>query len=51
VPIKTGLPTREFFVVDHLHKHHGAACRAMLQLLERTFSMRAAVPRHRKAAE
>jgi len=51
VPIKTGLPTREFFVVDHPHKHHGAACRAMLQLLERTFSMRAAPPRHRKAVE
>ena len=51
VPIKTGLPTREFFVVDHPHKHHGAACRAMLQLLERTFSMRAAPPRHRKAFE
>jgi LysR family transcriptional regulator, transcriptional activator of the cysJI operon len=51
VPIKTGLPTREFFVVDHLHKHHGAACRAMLQLLERTFPMRAAPPRPRKPAE
>lgn len=38
VPIKTGLPRREFSVVDHPHKHHGAACRAMLQLLERTFS-------------
>jgi len=38
--IKTGLPTREFFVVDHPHKHHGAACRAMLHLLERTFPMR-----------
>jgi DNA-binding transcriptional LysR family regulator len=51
VHIKTGLPTREFFVVDHLHKHHGAACRAMLQLLERTFPMRAALPRPRKATE
>jgi DNA-binding transcriptional LysR family regulator len=35
--IKIGLPTREFSVVDHPHKHHGAACRAMLQLLEKTF--------------
>ncbi len=51
VRIKTGLPTREFFVVDHPHKHHGAACRAMLQLLERTFPMRVAPPRPRKAAE
>jgi DNA-binding transcriptional LysR family regulator len=51
VHIKTGLPTREFFVVDHLHKHHGAACRAMLQLLERTFLMPAAPSRPRKAAE
>ena len=49
VHIKTGLPTREFFVVDHLHKHHGAACRAMLQLLERTFLMHAAPQRPRKA--
>jgi DNA-binding transcriptional LysR family regulator len=34
VPLKTALPVREFFVVDHPQKHHGAACRAMLQLLE-----------------
>src|SRR6478672_569247 len=32
VPVKNGLPTREFLVVDHPQKHHGAACRAMLQL-------------------
>jgi DNA-binding transcriptional LysR family regulator len=51
VHIQAGLPSREFFVVDHPHKHHGAACRAMLQLLERTFSMHAAPPRPRKAAE
>ena len=50
VHIKTELPTREFFVVDHLHKHHGAACRAMLQLLERTFPMRTAPPRSRRSA-
>jgi DNA-binding transcriptional LysR family regulator len=37
VPVKTALPTREFLVVDHPQKHHGAACRAMLQLLGQTF--------------
>src|SRR4029079_12972353 len=31
VPVKAALPIREFFVVDHPQKHHGAACRAMLQ--------------------
>jgi DNA-binding transcriptional LysR family regulator len=41
VHVKAGLPTRVVFVVDHLHKHHGAACRAMLHLLERTFPMQA----------
>jgi DNA-binding transcriptional LysR family regulator len=51
VRIKTGLPTREFFVVDHPHKHHGAACRAMLQLLERAFPTHAASRRLGKAAE
>ncbi len=40
VPVKATLPSREFLVVDHPQKHHGAACRAMLQLLERTFSLR-----------
>jgi LysR family transcriptional regulator, transcriptional activator of the cysJI operon len=37
VPVKTVLPTREFLVVDHPQKHHGAACRAMLQLLGQAF--------------
>jgi hypothetical protein len=37
VPVKTALPTREFLVVDHPQKHHGAACRATLQLLGQTF--------------
>lgn len=36
VPLAGALPTREVFVVDHPQKHHGAACRAMLQLLERS---------------
>jgi len=34
VRVNTTLPIREFFVVDHPQKHHGAACRAMLQLLD-----------------
>jgi DNA-binding transcriptional LysR family regulator len=37
VPVKAALPSRDFLVVDHPQKHHGAACRAMLQLLEQTF--------------
>jgi DNA-binding transcriptional LysR family regulator len=50
VPVKAALPSREFVVVDHPQKHHGAACRAMLQLLEQTFPMRAVQSRLRKAA-
>jgi DNA-binding transcriptional LysR family regulator len=50
VSVKTGLPTRDFLVVDHPQKHHGAACRAMLQLLERTFPLRAVSARPRKPA-
>ena len=49
VAFKTGLPRREILVVDHPQKHHGAACRAMLQLLEQTFPMREVPPRPRKA--
>jgi len=37
VPVKSALPARDFLVVDHPQKHHGAACRAMLQLLGQTF--------------
>jgi len=51
VPVKAPLPVREVLVVDHPQKHHGAACRAMLQQLERTFQMRAPSPRTRQAAE
>jgi len=50
VPVKAALPSREFFVVDHPHKHHGAACRAMLELLERSFPAKGlskAVPQKR----
>jgi DNA-binding transcriptional LysR family regulator len=50
VPVKAALPTREFLVLDHPQKHHGAACRAMLQLLERTFPTSAIPPRPRNAA-
>jgi len=48
VPIKIALPTRDIVVIDHPQKHHGAACRAMLQLLERSFPMRAISPRRRR---
>jgi DNA-binding transcriptional LysR family regulator len=37
VAVKAALPSRKFLVVDHPQKHHGAACRAMLQLLADTF--------------
>jgi LysR family transcriptional regulator, transcriptional activator of the cysJI operon len=37
VPLKSGLPTRDVLVIDHPQKHHGAACRAMMELLGRTF--------------
>jgi hypothetical protein len=37
--------------VDHPQKHHGAACRAMLQLLDRTFSMGSTSRRSRKDSQ
>jgi LysR family transcriptional regulator, transcriptional activator of the cysJI operon len=40
IPVKASLPSREFLVVDHPQKHHGAACRAMLQLLERRYPLK-----------
>ncbi len=49
--VTSALPIREFFVVDHPQKHHGAACRAMLQLLDRLFPLRAPSPQSRKAAQ
>lgn len=42
VMVKAPLPTREILVVDHPQKHHGAACRAMLQLFEHAFPMKPA---------
>lgn len=50
VPVKATLPSREILVIDHPQKHHGAACRAMLQLLGQTYSLRALPARHRTAA-
>jgi LysR family transcriptional regulator, transcriptional activator of the cysJI operon len=50
LPVRATLPTRDVFVVDHPQKHHGAACRAMLQLLERTFPLHAASPGRADAA-
>jgi len=49
VPVKATLPTREVSVVDHPQKHHGAACRAMLQLLDRSFPAPTAAVRPRKS--
>ena len=49
VPVKAVLPTRDFSIVDHPQKHHGAACGAMLQLLERSFPKGAGSPRSRKS--
>ena len=40
VPVRATLPTRELLLIDHPQKHHGAACRAMLQLVARTFPPR-----------
>lgn len=37
IRVKAPLPARDIFVVDHPQKHHGAACRAMLQLFEQVF--------------
>jgi LysR family transcriptional regulator, transcriptional activator of the cysJI operon len=37
VPVKATLPAREFLVIDHPQKHHGAACRAMMELLAQSF--------------
>jgi len=39
VPMSVALPTRPFYLVDHPQKHHGAACQAMLALLDAQFAM------------
>ena len=49
VSLKATLPRRNVSVVDHPQKHHGAACRAMLQLLDRSFPARTAPARPRNA--
>jgi len=51
VPVTTGLPSRELVVIDHPQKHHGAACRAMLQMLESTFPMRSVPTRSRPVSQ
>ncbi|MCC7417287.1 MAG: LysR family transcriptional regulator [Acidobacteria bacterium] len=51
LPVKAALPARPIFVVDHPQKHHGAACRAMLQLLDRTFPLGPAASRRRARAD
>ena len=33
LPLTGRMPSREITLVDHPHKHHGAACQAMIQLL------------------
>src|SRR5262245_26032551 len=38
VDAHAALPARAIHVIDHPHKHHGAACRAMLSLLASTFN-------------
>ena len=48
VALKATLPSRNVSVVDHPQKHHGAACRAMLQLLDRSFPTRTPSARPRK---
>jgi DNA-binding transcriptional LysR family regulator len=37
VDVRPRLPVRRYSVVDHPHKHHGAACQAMLAHLDRAF--------------
>jgi DNA-binding transcriptional LysR family regulator len=37
VAMTTPLPSRPIVIVDHPQKHHGAACRAMLQALDAAF--------------
>lgn len=50
LPVRATLPTREILAIDHPQKHHGAACRAMLELLERTFPQRSSAGRAARAA-
>lgn len=41
VKLALPLPVREFYLIDHPQKHHGAACSAMLALMAATFPMAA----------
>jgi DNA-binding transcriptional LysR family regulator len=51
VPLRNGLPVRDVVVIDHPQKHHGAACRAMLEMLGRTFPLRVVPARPRKGRD
>jgi DNA-binding transcriptional LysR family regulator len=35
--VAMALPSHDFYLIDHPQKHHGAACSAMLRLLDATF--------------
>jgi len=50
VPVTATLPARDVLVIDHPQKHHGAACRAMLQLLGQTYALRELPAKRRKAS-
>ena len=50
LPVNATLPTRDILVIDHPQKHHGAACRAMLQLLEHSFPLRPVARRTTRTA-
>jgi DNA-binding transcriptional LysR family regulator len=45
LPIAPELPMRRYSLVDHRHKHHGAACRAMLAMLLPPGEATASLPR------
>src|SRR5262249_38430612 len=50
LPVRATLPTREILAIDHPQKHHCAACRAMLELLEHTYPHRLSARRAARAA-
>lgn len=50
IPVAATLPTRDILVIDHPQKHHGAACRAMLQLLGQTDPLGAPPNRRRRTS-
>jgi DNA-binding transcriptional LysR family regulator len=44
VDVKSPLPVRQFLLIDHPQKHHGAACRAMVALVGASFPASVASP-------